>query len=1707
MIIHFSQKEGALVTVHDINGSGFLRDSKRKTAGKLQKTLEKLSSGYQINRAADDAARLSISEKARAVIAGLEQGTKNINDGVNYLHTQDGAAQEMHNILNKLKQLAVQSANGTYDDVDRDAIDLEYQQLVDEIGYITDTADYNGIPLFEKHLESFGMCEGATIHDSPIMIDGSNSPILIGYTLNGEHKEYSIDIPSGKYDPAELADLIDTDLYENAPNLIIGMNEDMQFTMQVEPGKLDYIGGPGANLFFDVKIGSADGHLLGVTVFESDRSEMQIFTGENDVMSFRLGNDDTLYSITLDPGKYNRGALIDHINAKIAAANIPGDVRAVAETNKAGGRIIGLASSHSITGLSGNFIKIDKKSSPIYDIANYGYTNNTQSVLSGKRVIGANTEIIRGRNEYFTLDLKWYGDNGAAQSRRITIDLLDAAENERVYATPLDLTARINEQLGDDLPFTASISASGTIEIISDQYGSKCSVDLVETDAPSPFMVYDLFDSGNLQKLSPSQVTSQFTSASLTSKKTLDSSIVIPADENELVFTVKTDSGSKTLNFSINAGTYTAAALQTALNDKISADYPEFDGKLRFTVGKNISLAAVKFEGADISSITASSSASAYNRLIAGVYYTDNYHIEQGKEENYSSSSGTMPSGQPAVTSESGSSINAVKYVDQTTSTSEKQDNYIIYSKVNPTIKNGYEVEKENGESFVGDEQTEKYPAVMTLKNVMTQFTVNGTSNGDTTLTLTITDSNGAKSFNINVPKGSTKDQALSEIRKGLGANASASLNGNDLVITTASKGKEVQIACGNCSMAYSAQKNGLASSADAVIDEEHNRVYIPSSLTIPNAASQMPFTVDSSNDRFIFKAGATDYALTLTHKTYNSADEFAAELNARIAESDGGNAKTKVTVSGGKALVFKGPATEPGTISINLSSSCEIYKTKITEQTAGNPYYDPATGKINKPAKLVAAGFDSHFPMTVDSSNNTITMKYTSPDTGSKDITIVIPDGTYSSPSSAAAAIKNAIDNDPDLSGIITAEYKTSGSDKGLVFNTVNGGDGYSLTNMGGTAKLNEYIRKATVGSGGSIDSSTNKVVYPASVSNSSFSSLFSGSGLEITSQNKHFALTVNGTTVEFDLNTGKYQGSAGMSDILSQLQNGFAGTDVSVTVSGAALNIVTNGKGNSQSISMNAANTSPVFKRPNSVGKESCVNRVDRRCAITGRNKINSIEIHNYDNKMSFEYSVESGGHIVSGTADISIPEGTYTADTLAAVLQTAIDGKLGPDQLKVSSSNGYISISGATPSDTRTIKSFNGRLFDKVFQNASYSYVTRHTEKAGTSTGSSVSYIIGRNDLEPENEDEIESQKNVTIYTGLNDSVIFDLHYNGEEHKVDFLIPAGNYTRKELADAIEMAGRQRIAQMTDNNGKHFPSDFFNVSIGLGELNIGENDTGISSANKLVFWCKLPDDGSTDVSSAIIDGVRGSSAYRIFYDATNSPQPTTFMGKPDLSDGIVIASNNDTIGFDLDGMPYSINIPHGTYSLESLVDELNRDLEASGTIVRVGSREGHIMFYTTENGDFVFNKFTGSAADALIYGMTGRDSDTELTIHAGRRTDNYITFEKARIDEHLMRINTTGITTAERAQKAIDRLEGANSKLSMVRALTGANENRSLHTLENNKVYIENLTASESRMRDADMAKLYSDFTKHQILTQTQQSISQQMQEQHRSILDFFA
>ena len=155
---------------------------------RLSKNLEKLASGYRINRAGDDAAGLAISEKMRAQISGLDQAQKNAQSGINLVQTAEGALTEVHDMLNRMVTLSTQAANGTYSDTDRDKIQSEVNALKDEINRIADSANFNGQKLLNGDLEVQQSVTDVQTHSQVVgMTINENTPgagAPSGYTLD-----------------------------------------------------------------------------------------------------------------------------------------------------------------------------------------------------------------------------------------------------------------------------------------------------------------------------------------------------------------------------------------------------------------------------------------------------------------------------------------------------------------------------------------------------------------------------------------------------------------------------------------------------------------------------------------------------------------------------------------------------------------------------------------------------------------------------------------------------------------------------------------------------------------------------------------------------------------------------------------------------------------------------------------------------------------------------------------------------------------------------------------------------------------------------------------------------------------------------------------------------------------------------------------------------------------------------------------------------------------------------------------------------------------------------------------------------------------------------------------------------------------------------------------------------------------------------------
>jgi flagellin len=174
----------------------------------IQKDLEKLSSGQRINRASDDASGLAVSEKMRSQIRGLNQAGQNIQNGISFIQTTEGYLAETTDIVHRVRELAVQASNGIYTQSDRQMIQVEVSQLVDEVNRVASHAQFNGMNMltgaFAKDSgKAMTIQVGANADQSKSIFIGTMSATALGLQTETAQGKQSIDLSSP--DQANLA--------------------------------------------------------------------------------------------------------------------------------------------------------------------------------------------------------------------------------------------------------------------------------------------------------------------------------------------------------------------------------------------------------------------------------------------------------------------------------------------------------------------------------------------------------------------------------------------------------------------------------------------------------------------------------------------------------------------------------------------------------------------------------------------------------------------------------------------------------------------------------------------------------------------------------------------------------------------------------------------------------------------------------------------------------------------------------------------------------------------------------------------------------------------------------------------------------------------------------------------------------------------------------------------------------------------------------------------------------------------------------------------------------------------------------------------------------------------------------------------------------------------------------------------------------------
>lgn len=339
----------------------------------FQKTTEKLASGYRINRAADDAAQLSISEKMRTQIRGLNQSVQNAEDGANYIQVADGAMEEIHSLIHRMNELTVGSLNDTNTSLDRAAMAAEFDQLQSEIDRISKNTYYNTMEVFEpyapSHYQILGNRHWSANHPHSIAAPNNDFVINLPSSYAPDPTQYTLTVPDGIYTTQELVDEIE-DAFTNSlvpspnPGFTLEFTEDgfcnLNFESETgEPTEVASVGGALSYLIYDNYTYNTSAGLLGTTEFEVSHP-LEIVRGKNDTLSFRLETKNGLsqqIQIVIPPNSYTRDEMIDLLNDKLKAIPGAAGVTAVPHGSKCI-QITGGATA-SITSLKGNMFNIE----------------------------------------------------------------------------------------------------------------------------------------------------------------------------------------------------------------------------------------------------------------------------------------------------------------------------------------------------------------------------------------------------------------------------------------------------------------------------------------------------------------------------------------------------------------------------------------------------------------------------------------------------------------------------------------------------------------------------------------------------------------------------------------------------------------------------------------------------------------------------------------------------------------------------------------------------------------------------------------------------------------------------------------------------------------------------------------------------------------------------------------------------------------------------------------------------------------------------------------------------------------------------------------------------------------------------------------------------------------------------------------------------
>lgn len=1605
------------------------------TNANLRKSSEKLSSGQKINRAADNAATLSISEKKRSQIRGLIRAARNADDGVSFVQTGDGAMSQMEALLQRMRELSIQSLNtGVNEEEDRMALQMEMDQLQCEIDRINDETEFNKKPVFEHYPDTYSIFYGNRVwsQNQVHSITPDNQSLVVKYVKEegGEEQEITLTVPEGEYTTQELIDEMDdvvTALGEEAEGMYLEYSSEHMCNVVLREGtEIRDVSGGLSYLLFRQSGGSKVGSLIGTTLLKPNYP-LQIKTGENDELSFTVEYFDGTsvpVSITVPQGSYMRSDIIRFLNDELAA-KAPGIT-----ANEYSDYCIQVGGEDGfVTGLKGNMFRIDDKNkgeevwvSVFYDNTKYGQVQHMEGEFIGAAIINPydlnnRTFIIPDGNN--TLSVRVNGTAGDPYEE-ITLDPGSYSVAEMVQhlqrkfdekGIPVMVESYQSRQPSVNQPNINYTFEGIRIKTLSVGKGNK-----IEFDVPNSSAYSRLFENKLYTDLGRDSVVRQtgyyyYTPPSLTGGKTFTAdSFPLTLDDTNSRFkiTLKDGDGSgDEYTISMTEKEYNSLNdIIEEINKQIKAggiglqkiQAGEDEGKIKLTPvsGSNsiTEIGVVPVEGSDGYDTLFVGSSTTYNKRSPAIF--DIKPNADGKivfdDKNNKMTVELSSTDQREVTIPAGE-YDSVSLAEKITEQLERETTYdqIKYQYSTTTGKSG-QVTPSGGANGSADP-----------KGTTSEEGTGGISNGSTE----IKDGKPAKCWvNTKMPDSVDITSDNSEFKIQIDNNTVYKVSLVEKIGQTMSKSDLISF---------------LQEKLDQEIESDANKVKV--SL---NKTGQFQIEAKYPGQKKITMPASG--FLTSIDKDPKPATVTTTALAEQIVFD--GEQTLNIRVNGVVKEVKFGPGSYtrqqildklngvPG-VSARLDGYNQlVLQTDATGNTADLwviPSGSAYTTLLNTPATITTQSIPDYrtvirnedqrpgiFDVTVNGTLYTVTI----PDS---------PEEGYT-----RQEIANELDRQLKDKGV---RVDLDGNGR-LKFRTDATGDGVSLKvngTLGATADTPPEI-KAEAQPDGTIHL--------------------------IPKDNRNYAVTPGGR------------------DSLLQPTGGITSTSGPEEVPG----------------SVNGRNFQMVTENPFVIP--------------------NPVRISNYAQSLKFKYRIPSGNATKDVTIQLEMDEGSYTHDQLKDALQAKLDAAMGAAGVPVDEGVNV----DITPEGKMTLtakKQGNYYIYPNSYSSGSmtggfYEYVMKGSILIGSKEdpvaidGRQVTddiYIVGRKDIR---------NGSSVIEKGLNDDLSIDVTVNGTVHTLKTTLDPGEYK----ADALIKMLQGKLDEALE------AAQIPNLPVGAVKAGIGVYDPkveGSDDSNSLFFY--LNPDTDLDAGQYRIDGLGGKSLFTIFYKTEGDLMPAYLSGTKDISGGVeIIPGVNDSFTIDVDGVsfPYTI-VPSGEYTTEELIELLNEKILKSPNAHLKAKMSGNSLKLEYEKmGEHTIANIQGPAKMTLFYQVDGRvGGDTGLWLQIGANAGQGMTLERFSMSTLSMGINSIVITQKKYADKALQRLDNALNYLNSSRSVYGAKQNRLEYAIKGNNNTAENVQASESRDRDADMADEMVQFAKSQIMEQAGTALLAQMFQQPQNVL----